>query len=651
MNSRPPPPTVTPTAQIQQALDVKENNPPPQPSAAQLQQVGGDEKAAGRGTKNKSSYFENQIVWYVRKKHDQTTNFKARILKIHLDDELVPYYDICLLDEGDGNSGSKERQTTDDHLQPIQADDNDHQHGIMTTNDEVEDGFVHVPSLTPAGCSSSKNPFEATAMANLEAAAPTMTPGNPFDAFDDLLVVDDNKAAAQPRKPEQPQKVLLSTPDLLSTSPTTSQPPTTAGISSQNDQDLLLLDGFEPILSPVPTTVTTSTTTVDSDPGIIVDTGSTTASNTTSRNTGNPFDAFDPLFNGNSVNISNNNNTNRLSEDVMTMSSMSSASLSLLDDYVEEQQRDATFDKQSYSCSDLLFDKYDDTEEEGDDDDEDFGFEIMGSPPVKNSNSLYNPWLRTSTYDNSDSDEEANRHSLAMLSDFKSPPLLNPRSGATSISDDERAKKDYSRKKKKKKKKLASRIKKSASSSNKQKKTKGVNSKVQTQSQQQQEQQSKQELSVGQDNLIDNTVDQVTGEFLRVEIVKTATDKKEPMVTGITASQEQVEEQPEDGVPTMPLAGNAAENEGKPANEGHGGDDSTGNSATKKLRSPSKQKKKRLASTTIQMPLSEANSPAQSTKELQNVKQKVIADLDEDTPDEVGRDKLSSQVSTRRNLR
>ena len=666
MNSRPA--TITPTPQIQHAQDVKENKPPPPPAAAASvappQQVG-----EVRGKKNRSSYVENQIVWYI-KKQGKSQKSKARILKIHLDDELVPFYDICLLEE-DGN-GNKEKQTTDDHLQPIQqeeAHNDDHQHqGIATTtatDEMMDDGYVHVQSLSaapPAAVitssghsnvveeSSKHNPFEDFLMPNPQTDR-TKIPNNPFDAFDDLFVVNDSNKLTEQQQGNQEQtpniqpSLLVPSPppttsDILSTSPTTTPPPpTTAGNSSQNEQDLLFLEGFEPILSPVPTTVTTSTTAIDGDSAVIVNSGSTSTSNTYSRNSGNPFDAFDPLFNGNSVNINNNNYiTSRLSEDAMTMSSMSSASLSLLDDYVGEQQSDVTFDKQSYSCSDLLFDKYDDTEEEGDDDDdEDFGFEIMGSPPVRKSNSLYNPWLTTSTNDNLDSDEEANRHrshSLVMLSEFKSPPLLHPSSGATSISDDERAKKDYSRKKKKKKKKIASTMKKLASNINKPKKKKSVNNKMQSQPQQQQEKQPKQDLPVGQDDRIENAVEQVTGELLRVEIVKTVMDKKELMVT----SQEHIEGQQEDGVPAMPLASNSAENTVKPSNEGHCGDGSTGDGATKKIRSPSKQKKKKMSSATIQMPLLSANSPAQAMSNEE----------DEDTPAALGKEMLSSPVSTRR---
>eukprot|EP00980_Cylindrotheca_fusiformis_P011467 scaffold2659_cov107-Cylindrotheca_fusiformis.AAC.10 len=60
-----------------------------------------------------SRFMENQVVYYTS---NDVQKEKARILKIHLDDDLVPFYDIRL-----ENSG-KEKQTDDRHLASLTDD-------------------------------------------------------------------------------------------------------------------------------------------------------------------------------------------------------------------------------------------------------------------------------------------------------------------------------------------------------------------------------------------------------------------------------------------------------------------------------------------------------------------------------------------------
>ncbi|KAL3937816.1 MAG: hypothetical protein SGBAC_007144 [Bacillariaceae sp.] len=63
-------------------------------------------------TDKKSRFMENQVVYYSSNGQKE----KAKILKIHLDDELVPFYDIRLLESG------KEKQTTDSHISSLTDD-------------------------------------------------------------------------------------------------------------------------------------------------------------------------------------------------------------------------------------------------------------------------------------------------------------------------------------------------------------------------------------------------------------------------------------------------------------------------------------------------------------------------------------------------
>jgi len=69
---------------------------------------------SGKGTAmpRTSRFTENQVVYYSSNGQKE----KAKILSIHLDDELVPFYDIRLLDSG------KEKQTTDSHISSLTDD-------------------------------------------------------------------------------------------------------------------------------------------------------------------------------------------------------------------------------------------------------------------------------------------------------------------------------------------------------------------------------------------------------------------------------------------------------------------------------------------------------------------------------------------------
>lgn len=61
-----------------------------------------------KGVPKRSRFMENQVVYYISNNGQKKE--KAKILKIHLDDELVPFYDIRI------EEGGKEKQTDDGHL-------------------------------------------------------------------------------------------------------------------------------------------------------------------------------------------------------------------------------------------------------------------------------------------------------------------------------------------------------------------------------------------------------------------------------------------------------------------------------------------------------------------------------------------------------
>jgi hypothetical protein len=65
---------------------------------------------AKRGVQTNSRFMENQVVYYTS---NDGMKEKAKILKIHLDDELVPFYDIRMEDSG------KEKQTDDSHVSSL----------------------------------------------------------------------------------------------------------------------------------------------------------------------------------------------------------------------------------------------------------------------------------------------------------------------------------------------------------------------------------------------------------------------------------------------------------------------------------------------------------------------------------------------------
>jgi hypothetical protein len=65
---------------------------------------------AKRGVQTNCRFIQNQVVSYTS---NDSTREKARILKIHLDDELVPFYDIRMEDSG------KEKQTDDSHISSL----------------------------------------------------------------------------------------------------------------------------------------------------------------------------------------------------------------------------------------------------------------------------------------------------------------------------------------------------------------------------------------------------------------------------------------------------------------------------------------------------------------------------------------------------
>ena len=60
----------------------------------------------------KSRFMANQVVYYTNNGEKE----KAKILRIHLDDDLVPFYDIRLLDSG------TEKQTADSRLSSLTDD-------------------------------------------------------------------------------------------------------------------------------------------------------------------------------------------------------------------------------------------------------------------------------------------------------------------------------------------------------------------------------------------------------------------------------------------------------------------------------------------------------------------------------------------------
>jgi hypothetical protein len=65
---------------------------------------------AKKGVQTSSRFMENQVVYYTS---NDGMKEKAKILKIHLDDELVPFYDIRMEDSG------KEKQTDDSHVSSL----------------------------------------------------------------------------------------------------------------------------------------------------------------------------------------------------------------------------------------------------------------------------------------------------------------------------------------------------------------------------------------------------------------------------------------------------------------------------------------------------------------------------------------------------
>jgi hypothetical protein len=67
---------------------------------------------AKKGVQN-SRFMENQVVYYTS---NDGLKEKAKILKIHLDDHLVPFYDIRIEDSG------KEKQTDDSHVSSLTDD-------------------------------------------------------------------------------------------------------------------------------------------------------------------------------------------------------------------------------------------------------------------------------------------------------------------------------------------------------------------------------------------------------------------------------------------------------------------------------------------------------------------------------------------------
>jgi hypothetical protein len=67
---------------------------------------------AKKGVHN-SRFMENQVVYYTS---NNGLKEKTKILKIHLDDHLVPFYDIRIEDSG------KEKQTDDAHLSSLTDD-------------------------------------------------------------------------------------------------------------------------------------------------------------------------------------------------------------------------------------------------------------------------------------------------------------------------------------------------------------------------------------------------------------------------------------------------------------------------------------------------------------------------------------------------
>jgi hypothetical protein len=67
---------------------------------------------AKNGVQN-SRFMENQVVYYTS---NDGLKEKAKILKIHLDDHLVPFHDIRIEDSG------KEKQTDDAHLSSLTDD-------------------------------------------------------------------------------------------------------------------------------------------------------------------------------------------------------------------------------------------------------------------------------------------------------------------------------------------------------------------------------------------------------------------------------------------------------------------------------------------------------------------------------------------------
>jgi hypothetical protein len=136
----------------------------------------------------------------------------VRIVKVHLDDELVPYYDIKL-------PNGSEKQTDDAHLTVIEEEDilNVDSKEISTIDPQVE-------SCTINGVDRGnkiEEPFKSKAL-----------PSNPFDAFD--------KLASFPSKDIIPSQAPLDHSSVAAADIIRVSPPTNNKSAQQNDKTALL---------------------------------------------------------------------------------------------------------------------------------------------------------------------------------------------------------------------------------------------------------------------------------------------------------------------------------------------------------------------------------------------------------------------------
>jgi hypothetical protein len=123
--------------QGQMQEDQQPKQPPPEKAAAEQGAENENKPSTQEASKHPNSkYVKNQIVWYKYK----GTKTKAKILKIHTDDALQPFYSIFWND--------REKQTDDAHLEELLTGDEDKDEGKEKLPPAILPGY-HVMTAAP----------------------------------------------------------------------------------------------------------------------------------------------------------------------------------------------------------------------------------------------------------------------------------------------------------------------------------------------------------------------------------------------------------------------------------------------------------------------------------------------------------------------